>query len=833
MKAKLSTYYSFLIFFTFPLAAFGQAYKWESFNDEAHKHLQMGKLPEAISFFDSSIKYCKIEQPERYDLWADLEFERGNSLLYTYNLEASEKYVNTILEEYRQGKREGTEWEAPFLLLKADILVIQRNFEGAIATIKKALPNLKKIGGTKFLPVAYSQIGNCYNGLKEVDSTCVYLSKSIELQDTNSILYMISLVNLASAYKSLKQCDSSIKYIKKAVEKSYLHPMPPASKGDFFSALSETAYQCGYYDMTLSYTEQAKANYIIQNRGANLFNRFLGYRAVASLKLGYVDSAYIACKEWIPMRQADIISESSFLSSDEKDMYINRKGSSLSIALSIIQQADNLYEAFNNQVYEYAVFLKNFPLRSLDRLQKTIKSTDDTSLIQSFNNWVTMRSNYYERLRFSNEGDAFSLDSLKQQIWLQEKNLYKNANLKQKHANVEYGYIDKIASKLKADELSIEFVRYYDVSQEGFVYGAFLTHHQSKYSTFMYICSEDTITSVLQRQPFESEFKYIKRLYGNNQLYSLIWSKIVADYPNKNKFYTSYSGVLNKISHEALKIDDDRYLFDKIRLTVLNSTVQLLDENSLGFTLNNINAFLFGGIKYDLDSTVTTKYKTNEKNVHQLYRSQIEGNWEFLKYTVNEIEGVSSIITSNGGKVSLFRGINASESSLKAAVENQEVDILHIATHGFYLNDTTNASITLQTSTYTRSGLVMAGANTCHSQQSSIKGFGDGIITAPEVSAFNLQNTKLVVLSACESGLGKIDKIGDIYGLQRAFKIAGVDYVLYSLWKVSDEATNEFMQNFYKSLVAEHNIETAFYLTKKAMQKKYSAFYWAPFQLIR
>ncbi len=98
-----------------------------------------------------------------------------------------------------------------------------------------------------------------------------------------------------------------------------------------------------------------------------------------------------------------------------------------------------------------------------------------------------------------------------------------------------------------------------------------------------------------------------------------------------------------------------------------------------------------------------------------------------------------------------------------------------------------------------RSGLLFAGANYAWTGK-PIEGIEDGILTAYEVSNMYLPNTKLVVLSACETALGDIEGSEGVYGLQRAFKIAGVKNLVMSLWKVPDEATSEFMQTFYKNL---------------------------------
>src|SRR6266513_505283 len=113
-----------------------------------------------------------------------------------------------------------------------------------------------------------------------------------------------------------------------------------------------------------------------------------------------------------------------------------------------------------------------------------------------------------------------------------------------------------------------------------------------------------------------------------------------------------------------------------------------------------------------------------------------------------------------------------------------------------------------------RSGLLFAGANYAWTGK-PLEGIEDGILTAYEVSNMYLPNTKLVVLSACETALGDIEGSEGVYGLQRAFKIAGVKNLVMSLWKVPDQATSEFMQMFYENLFARQSVSDAFYNAQK------------------
>jgi CHAT domain-containing protein len=133
-----------------------------------------------------------------------------------------------------------------------------------------------------------------------------------------------------------------------------------------------------------------------------------------------------------------------------------------------------------------------------------------------------------------------------------------------------------------------------------------------------------------------------------------------------------------------------------------------------------------------------------------------------------------------------------------------------------------------------RAGLAFAGANQVWKGK-AVEGIEDGILTGYEVSNMYMPNTRLAILSACETGLGDIQGSEGVYGLQRAFKMAGVQNLMMSLWKVEDKAAAEFMQEFYKDLFAKQSIEGAFYNAQTVLKNKYrdDPYRWAAWVLVK
>lgn len=211
-----------------------------------------------------------------------------------------------------------------------------------------------------------------------------------------------------------------------------------------------------------------------------------------------------------------------------------------------------------------------------------------------------------------------------------------------------------------------------------------------------------------------------------------------------------------------------------------------------------------------------------------------------LPGTGQEGEKIKQILQSKKMTVQTFNTEGATEQCIKS---QNSPSILHIATHGFFLpiekmvKIKSHEDVMITYNPMFRSGLYLAGAT--HPEAGKNK--DDGILTAFEIQNMNLENTELVVLSACETGLGETSLAGGftqlvtngegVFGLQRAFRVAGAKSIIMSLWKVNDEATQLLMTKFYENWqVKGMEKRTAFYLAQQELRKEYKEpYYWAAF----
>jgi CHAT domain-containing protein len=198
-------------------------------------------------------------------------------------------------------------------------------------------------------------------------------------------------------------------------------------------------------------------------------------------------------------------------------------------------------------------------------------------------------------------------------------------------------------------------------------------------------------------------------------------------------------------------------------------------------------------------------------------------SFEPLPATAIEAASIKALLPD----ATLLTGPRATESAIKRA---RGPRVLHLATHGFFLGDTARGargtSLRSQENPMLRSGLVFAGVNALRSEDD------DGVLTALEAAGLDLGGTQLVVLSACEPGLGEVRNGEGVFGLRRAFVVAGAQTLVMSLWQVDDVTTQRMMTGYYKRLAAGEGRTEALRRAQLALlaeTKLRHPFFWASF----
>jgi CHAT domain-containing protein len=682
---------------------------------------------------------------------------------------------------------------------------------------------------------ALSNLGSIEMLLKNYDGANEYLIQSLEMKaqledklgmaTTQTLLGELSLIkgDTLAAYKYYSDCfklssdgQNEIGIAGALCNLGFLSKL----KGDFPDAIKK-------FEEAKQLTTDLGAN--IQKRSA-LLGLFSSY-----LMLDEFDKAEAELVELVELRRNDIRVNFAVLAEHEKELYFATMAEDFMNIYSFASYRKEENPLILEMAYDNALKLKGFLLKSSTALREALLSSKDDDLLSTYDKWMELKTQVADAYAQGGAVDSLELlsDNLEKDLTIRSKSFSKFS------ASSDIGWKD-VKNKLSKDEVALEFIAFnsqFGNPESSLHYAALMVSPSSKHPKMIELCSAEELDKVLGTTEAKN-FNYINELYGtsnetNKALYNLVWAPLEQELINVRTIYFSPEGSLHKISFPALSDKNDSFLCDKYDLIQLSSTAEVVNETP--FKINQKSkATLFGGVKYSTENTE-----------HVI--------WTYLPGSLSEIDSINSTV-KNKLEVNFYSKEDATEENFKAAAS--ESQFLHLASHGFFYPDPdlvreqTKKELDQEDVNFRggivnygiwnfvnnknplmRSGLVLAGANDVWDRDVFEEG-EDGVLSAQEVTTLNMQNTDLVVLSACETGLGDIRGSEGVYGLQRAFKMAGVRFLIMSLWQVPDKETSEFMSLFYKNLFEFKGVKEAFSATQKVMRSKYDPYFWAAFVLV-
>lgn len=343
---------------------------------------------------------------------------------------------------------------------------------------------------------------------------------------------------------------------------------------------------------------------------------------------------------------------------------------------------------------------------------------------------------------------------------------------------------------------------------------------QSKYLVLVIAKGTAVPKSVVLTEGAMLETRYAK-YYKNAILqripdqfsYEQFWSKIDPLVAGKKMLYVSPDGVYNQLNINTLRKPEGDYLENRFDIVTIGNSKDML--------------------------AIKTRKASARKDAFVLGFPDFGGAAPALPGTKVEIDGVAKILKTAGYTVVQREQRVATEANIKAV---KGPTLMHIATHGYFLADTQSAESAMgvdldnaKNNPLLRSGLILAGAPDPNKEEQAVdlQSNDNGILTAYEAMNLNLEGTDLIVLSACETGLGEVKAGEGVYGLQRSFLVAGANALIMSLWKVDDEATQMLMTNFYSNWTKTGNKLKAFKQAQLQLMAKYKEpYYWGAFVMM-
>ncbi len=495
-----------------------------------------------------------------------------------------------------------------------------------------------------------------------------------------------------------------------------------------------------------------------------------------------------------------------------------------------------LFPQLSGQAYNNLLFTKSISLKGTERRKEAFLNANDPNIIKLYDQWIDKKQQLIRQYMktddpsgadTSNKINQDLLTKIQTEVNTLENELTIKAKDFRKYLKLTPPDWKTVRDNLKEGEAAIEMIKFQWRDQVYYSdtswYAAYIIIKSSQYPEVVY----------LPDAPADLENKYYKDYKNNIKLklddqgsYNHFWKPIKEKLTGIKKIYFSPDGIYHLISMSTLKNPaTGQFLLDEMEIQYSTSGV---DINNAGKGKDIKTAVLIGRPTYK--TGVTSTVPVANANTRSFVRGFRDKNIADLPGTEEEILSIKKEMDLSRIAVTTFLKDQATEDKI---YKLKSPGILHIATHGYWSPAGDNATEGYRAfNAMVNSGLLLTGVVNYYSSPVYPDTY-DGILTAYEAQNLDLENTSLVILSACETSLGYLDAGEGVYGLQRAFRAAGASSIMTSLWKVDDNATKDFMISFYQQYLKTKDNNAAFVFAQKAIKEKYiHPYFWGAFVMM-
>lgn len=733
------------------------------------------------------------------------------------SFEDAEKMQLESLEMHRRLYKGDHPYLAAAINNMANVLKDEGNYEKAESLFKEALDMNRRLAkqDSPNLASAIFQLAFLYFDQEKYGLAGPLLAESLEMRRRIYKLdypeLSLSIHQMAFFYEETGQPDKAESLYKEALE------------------MRRRLFKNGHFSLTQSLNHLAR-HYEKQGR----------YDLAEPFRLESIQNNINMINNYFPS-----------LSEKEKKEYWNTMSNNFELFnnFAIERQKDNPGILCN--LYDTRLYTKAILLNSANRVKSRIMSSGDSALIDNYKTWSDMKEflvQLYNMPANELKKKNLNIDSIEQAANVLEKDIsLKSEKFAQSYEKKKVSW-KSIQTLLKPDEAAIEAIRFRAIMNDRFTdtanYAFLIVSDQTEDHPDIVILGNG---KQLENEYYNDYRNNIKNRQKDTVTFSRFWQKLYDKIKGYKKIYFSADGIYNKLNPETLQLPDGSYLIDQQDIQQINTTKDLLMgyfQKKQETSVYN-NAVLVGNPNFSLSEDkvreVSQKIRGGQQTIQpeELLATTRGTMLTKLPGTEKEIKDVEKFLRSKKWEVSAYLGDMAVKAAVKAVSSPR---VLHIATHGLFQEDVRpdNKSLLglnpekLQQNPLLRSGLFFTGADYyIRNESTEIKSDDNGILTAYEAMNLDLDKTELVVLSACETGLGEIQNGEGVFGLRRAFQQAGARSVIMSLWTVSDQATQELMSNFYKNWVSGMTKREAFSKAQLTIRNKYSSpYYWGAFVMV-
>jgi CHAT domain-containing protein len=819
--------------------------------EEWMKQNKWDRLEEAIPSLLIQKEKKEKENPFKEDDYYNIVMSLHYCYMQIGDIASTQKLLSSAMAVYNQRSSEpNSEYTRGLWLCMGDLEFTLKNFGQALAYFNQAQCMYEEsndfgeayIGMLMNLALSYQANGDILSAkiyIDEAKEQFEHLYGSIfSISNEEHFKVLLSYGNVCEVVGHSNEAEKCFKYIVNHCKKT---------------ALSQETYILAYNNLAALYMKQGRwsegANLLEGLEGGNNERNYLVAQNMALCQL-YLRNYPKSISSLREMNSSSLYSIDAIFSNFtglEHENYWRIVSRELIFVNNLIAYQTNASDAIS-MAYNNTIFCKTLLANSSTILDRFAMQSSNSDIRVLYSRYKELKNSLAFKTNSKSVRDSLILDITD----IERTLLSSMGNLGKQLLDMARTWQD-VKAFLDDDEIAIEYCyaprmeHYPDVQP---YYGAFVIRKDFDHPVLVSLENVDSMEAVFDN--IESDALLINELYASNKsvsLHNMLWSKIIPYMNGVKKVYYSPTGYLSNINFEVLRNEAGVMLNERYTMCRVSSTANISDvKASEGMSYQS--SALYGNIMYDesMDamaeaSSAYDEYSGTEIVSELALRSENErGKWGAIPSTKKEIENIYRLLKGKGVLVSVFDSIAANEESFKS-LHRRSPDILHLATHGFVIDTPQKAkgnkfvpttNIYSQKDSYLMwAGLMLAGGNNIWQGRFNLTNVEDGILTADEISRLDLSNTKLVVLSACETARGKVDPVDGVYGLQRAFKLAGVQTIVMSLWKVQDDATAMLMTQFYTYLTSGVEKHQALWSAMMDVRRKYKdPYYWAGFVML-
>ncbi len=684
----------------------------------------------------------------------------------------------------------------------------------------------------------YSSLAEAYRRKGDRDSCMLYVDSVFFAEgrvDEPAMLCHIYLLR-ARCHSAFKEYEDALADYKKADEiLAASYPQSNSTRVSILALLGGMEYRLGHYMASEQYYRQY-ALYTKQQYGERSL-RYLNALIIQANAEGYAGHLDEGCGHYIAatnMLKTMMKESIPYMSAEERESYWDEVSTLFTSMTPYALKAERTNTAFITSCYDALVMSKSFLLETEKTLFGVVKKEGTAEDMRNYMK-LSLLKNQIQKLEKDYANNADSIMALSQQA--DRLSLLLAERCRGYADVVDFMNIDyeTVRHSLKKGEVLVDFTDFVSVS-EGRKYVAYVISKDGKYPVVKHLFAESQMDSLaLARLDMYYDQDYAP------EVLKLLWEPLKDCIPDGATVYYVPSQMLFQVSLESLPMSDGTLLGDRYNFVRLSSARELVKKHDNVLSAKPKTAVLYGGLQYDMDASAMSeqakRYDVPEMLVMRGDMVRGDSTFCYLPGTLREVEEIHKTLTANKWHTT-ERICNEGTEESFLCLHGNAPQVLHIATHGFYYTPVGAENVDYlkgYSDAMSLSGIVLSGGNAAWRGKTLPDNVMDGILTAADIARLDLEGTELVVLSACQTGQGRATSEG-LYGLQRAFKKAGVETMLITLWNVSDKVATEFMTTFYNQLSSKQcrwDKRKAYHRTMAIIRERYpDPFDWAAFMML-